>query len=381
MNVYRSLLIVLLLVLSGCDRSGDDTAESLSQSSILPSGGKVVFDVISKSNTLIDFTGNFNDRGHYSMVFQAKSEDGNFPISGLDNSDFYSMYENGIHINESKLAVSQESKTVSNQILLLLDFSGSIVDDCSEVNASTSTTNLCYQIVNSSKQFIDQIVSENQTMAIYYFNSKSQIQALWTSSISGTTDDKEGLKSSLDNLYSDSWREENLEGFNHTNLYGAVSDSTAVVCRWLDDCDRTGDINIETKENQNFATVVVFTDGRDTVGRVTESEMLAQLALYQENYYYYTIGLGDVDDDVLESIGTSGYLKATQTDKLDVEFNKLGEQLSAFGNSFYKIDYCPAQQAGIIDLNIKVNDQERKFFGEFEEKITLLNIDEYRCDL
>ncbi len=109
--------------------------------------------------------------------------------------------------------------------------------------------------------------------------------------------------------------------------------------------------------------------------------MLAQLALYQENYYYYTIGLGDVDDDVLESIGTGGYLKATQTDKLDVEFNKLGEQLSAFGNSFYKIDYCPAQQAGIIDLNIKVNDQERKFFGEFEEKITLLNIDEYRCDL
>lgn len=385
MNVTRFLLMVLLLVLSGCDRSGNDTGESLSPSSILPNGGKVVFDVISKSNTLIDFTGNFNDRGHYSIVFQAKTEKESLPLSGLVDESFYTMYENDLLINESKLKISQDSKTVSNKIMLLLDFSGSIVDDCSEANASTSPDNLCYQIVNSSKQFIDQIISENQTMAIYYFNSKNKIQPLWRSPNSiDTTDDVDSLKASLDNLYSATWRAEYLEGYDSTNLYGAVIDATSVVCRWFDDCvEGVSSDNIDgNQQNYDFATIVIFTDGRHTVGdaQAQENEMLKILPHYARNYYY-TIGLGDVDDDVLRAIGSDGYLKATQTDKLDVEFNTLGEQLSAFANSFYKFDYCPAQQGGLLDLRIKVDDKPRKFYGEIEEKVELLDGVDFRCDL
>lgn len=383
MNAYRSVLIVLLLVLSGCDRSGDGSIESLGTSNVVPNGGKVTFDVITKTNTLIDASGDYNERGHYSMVFQAKTEKEQFPLAGLLDENFYTMYENTLLVNESTLQVSQDSKTVSNKILLLLDFSGSIVDDCSEANASTSPDNLCYQIVNSSKQFIDQIVSENQTMAIYYFNNKNKIQPLWRSpDSSDTTDDVISLKTSLDNLYSDAWRAENLEGYNSTNLYGAVIDSTAVVCRWFDDCVQgvASDNSAGNQSSYEFATIVIFTDGRHNVNSDSTSEMLSTLSLYERNYYY-TIGLGDVDDDVLEAIGTNGYLKATQTDKLDVEFNTLGEQLSAFGNSFYKLDYCPAQQGGTLDLLIKVNDSARRFSGEIEERVNLLDDIDFRCDL
>lgn len=385
MNITRILLMGALFVLSGCDRSGDATGESVSTSSILPNGGKIVFDVISKSNTLVDFTGNFNDRGHYSMVFQAKTEQGFLPLSGLVDESFYTMYENDLLVNESKLRISQDSKTVSNKIMLLLDFSGSIVDDCSEVNASSSPTNLCYQIVNSSKQFIDKIITDNQTMAIYYFNSKNKIQPLWRSADStDTTGDAVSLKASLENLYSSTWRAENLEGYDSTNLYGAVIDSTSVVCRWFDDCvEGVSSENVEgSQQNYDFATIVIFTDGRHTVGDAVakKSDMLRILPLYARNYYY-TIGLGDVDDDVLSAIGTSGYLKATQTDKLDVEFNTLGEQLSAFSKSFYRFDYCPAQQRGVLDLRIDVNDKARRFRGEIEEKIELLDGVDFRCDL
>lgn len=378
MNVYRSLLIVGLLLLSGCDRSGEDTGERLSSSSY-PNGGKVAFDVISKSDTLRDLSGEgFLDRGHYSMIFQAKTQSGDFPVSGLIDNRFYTMYENGTHIDESKIAISQDTKNVSNQILLLLDFSGSIVEDCSEPNATTSSSNLCFQIVKSSEQFVDKIVAKNQTIAIWYFSSQQKIMPLY-----GTpTDDSSVLKTALNKLYSSEWRATNLAGFESTNLYGAVENATEVVCQWFQDCEVGKETVISSnKQNYDFATIVTFTDGQHNVNKDTASELLPKLSLYDRNYYY-TIGLGDkVDDSVLKLIGKDGYFKASQTDKLDEEFDKLGEQLSSFSNSFYRLDYCPAQQGGALDLRIDVDDKERKFYGEIKERVELINGIDFRCDL
>jgi hypothetical protein len=378
MNVYRSLWIVLLLALSGCNRSGGDTGERLGTSSY-PNGGKVTFDVISKSNTLRDISGEgFLDRGHYSMIFQAKTQHGDFPVSGLTDNRFYTMYENGIHIDESKVRVSQDTKNVTNQILLLLDFSGSIIKDCSEPNATTSSSNLCYQIVNSSEQFVDKIIAKNQTIAIWYFNSQQKIMPLY-----GTpTDDSSVLKTALNKLYSPTWRAENLEGFESTNLYGAVENATEVVCQWFQDCEvGKATVMSTNKQNYDFATIVTFTDGRHNVNNDTASALLPKLSLYDRNYYY-TIGLGDeVDDGVLRLIGKDGYFKASQTDKLDKEFDKLGEQLSSFSNSFYRLDYCPAQQGGALDLRINVDDPTRKFYGDIRERVQLINGIDFRCDL
>jgi len=382
MNIYRVCLMMGLLLLSGCNRSGNDTGKRLGTTGY-PNGGKVNFDVISKSNTLKDLSGNFRSRGHYSMIFQAKTQNGALPLSGLTDESFYTMYEKEIKMTESRLRITQDSKTVSNKILLLLDFSGSIVDDCSKAEASTDPQNLCYQTVNSSKQFIDKIISDNQTMAIYYFNNKNKIQPLWRSpDNSDTTSDSTSLKASLDKLYDDAWRMEKLEGYRSTNLYGAVTDATKVVCRWFDDCveGQSSDNMNANQQNYDFATIVVFTDGKDTAKKVTSSTMYSALSKYKRNYYY-TIGLGDVNDGVLSKIGKDGYLKAAQTDKLDVEFNKLGEQLSSFANSFYKLDYCPAQQSGVLDLRVNVNDSKRRFSGEIKERVELLNGIDFRCDL
>jgi len=383
MNIYRVLLVVGLLVLSGCNRSGEDTGNVIGTKSY-PNGGKTLFDVISKSNTLEDINGgNVRDRGHYSMVYQAKTSKNNLPLSGLNHDGFYTIFEDGVQINETKFHVSQDSKTVSNKILLLLDFSGSIVDDCNKAGAASDVNNLCFQIVDSSKNFIDQIISSNQTMSIYYFNSKNKIQALWRSpDASDTTNDKGSLKASLEKLYSADWRQQNLVGYNSTNLNGAVKDATSVVCRWFDDCtegvsSEAGSLN---QQNYDFATIVVFTDGRDTAAKVSSSRMLSALSLYKRNYYY-TIGLGDVDDDVLESIGTNGFLKATQTDKLGEKFGELGDQLNAFSKSFYKLDFCPAQQGGTLDLRVDVDDKERKFYGKIEESVRLIDGIDFRCDI
>jgi len=238
MKMYCVLWMVGVLMLSGCNRSGAEKGmfnqRGLESNAVAKSmGGEVLFKVITKSDTLHDLDGDFKERGHYSMIFQAKRKKGDLPLGGLNNSAFYTMFENDRQAVESKIRISQDSKTVSNKILLLLDFSGSIVNDCSKADATSSTSNLCFQIVNSSKQFIDKTVTASQSMAIYYFNSQRKILPL----LGDPTHETGLLKASLDKLYSSEWREENLAGYNSTNLYGAVEDATEVVCHWFQDCD------------------------------------------------------------------------------------------------------------------------------------------------
>ncbi|RUM66679.1 MAG: hypothetical protein DSZ06_02830 [Sulfurospirillum sp.] len=384
MNKFYFVIFTLVATLFyGCGRAATESdAQGLTTSSY-PSGGKVDFDIISKSNTLLDKEGNYKDAGHYSILFQAKVHKNGMPLSGLNHDEFYTMSENGIYTEESKLHVSQEGKIVTNKVLLLLDFSGSIVSDCNEVNASKDSSNLCYQIVNASKSFIDTIVLANQKMSIYYFNS--QRKPLPLSDNAFPTDNTQLLKDSLNKLYDASWRKKYLEGYNSTNLYGAIKVAAdEVVCDWFQDCIPKVKSQILTKDKKNydFATIVVFTDGKHTVGdNVSLNELLSDLSLYKRNYYY-TIGLGkDVEDDVLKQIGKDGYLKADQTEKLYQKFGELGEKLNHFANSFYRLDFCPAQQDGVLDLRVDVDDRGRKFYGTIEEKIHLINGIDFRCDI
>ena len=220
-------------------------------------------------------------------------------------------------------------------------------------------------------------------MSIYYFNSHRKPMPL--SNNADTTDDKVILKSSLDLLYDSKWREDNLQGYNSTNLYGAIKVAAdEVVCGWFQDCESgvSSDIKDNIKKHYDFATMVIFTDGQHTVGNdVSEADMLSSLATYKRNYYY-TIGLGDdIDDDVLKRIGKDGFLKATQTDKLDSEFDSLATRLNSFANSFYRLDYCPAQQGGVLDLRIDVNDKYREFYGTLKDKVDLIDGVDFRCDL
>ena len=383
MRRFALIKLLFVLFIFGCGRSADNTVSRELHSTGIPNGGKVSFNIILKSNTLIDAENKHLNKGHYSILYQAKSAKNGAPISGLNDDSFYTMYENGVHTDESKLRVVQDTKIVSNKILLLLDFSGSIIDDCDKTDTIDNPENLCYQLVNSSKKFIDKIVSNNQKMSIYYFNS--QRKPIPLSDNASPTDDRELLKSSLEKLYDPSWREKNLRGYNSTNLYGAIKVAVDdIVCDWFQDCIKgvSSNAKITDKKDYEFATVVTFTDGRHTVGNnISLEELLSDLALYKRNYYY-TIGLGKrVEDKVLEKIGRDGYLKATQTQKLDVEFESLGDKLNAFSNSFYRINYCPAQQGGALDLRIDMKDKKRKFYGTIEDRVHLLDDIVFRCDL
>jgi hypothetical protein len=382
MNIYRVCLMVGVLMLSGCNRSGNDTVGTLG----VRSGGEIVFDIKSPSR-LVDKNGNsYVDKGHFSMLVQTKDKHGN-PVGNIKRESIKSaLYENGSNVpsDESKVQFVPSQRETTNQIALLLDFSESLIADCGSVNAITDDAkkeeNLCYQLVESAKQFVDDTVNEQQTMAIYYFNSKTNITPLVTSNTAGATSDKTALKLGLEQLYNSSFRAENLEGYTSTNLYGAVIEVTKVACQWVGSCNYdiyTPQTNTNL-EHFEFASIVVFTDGKDLAHRVSESEMLSFINKH-DSLFYYTIGLGNVDKNVLKAIGKDKYIPVGKNSELDGAFDDLSLQLNSWGNSFYKVEYCPAAQEGNVDIKIEASDGN--YHGIIKDRIRMPENVDFRCDL
>ncbi len=381
MNLYRICIMIALLALSGCNRSGDGADVS---SLGVRGGGEMLFDVKSPSR-LVDRNGNsYVDQGHFSMLVQTKDKHGN-PVGQLGDISSV-LYENTSKTpsDESKVVFRKDQRNTTNQIALLLDFSESLIRDCDEVSGlmdeKQRQENLCYQLVESAKKFIDDTVSEQQTMAIYYFNSKTNITPLVTSNTAGSTDNKVALKAGLEKLYDKTFRETDLEGYTSTNLYGAVIEVTKVACQWVGSCNY--DIyKPQTKTNLEsfeFASIVVFTDGKDLAHRVQESEMLSFINKH-DSLFYYTIGLGKVDTKVLKAIGKEKYIPVGKNSDLNGAFDDLSRQLGSWGNSFYKVEYCPAAQEGSVDIKIEAGDGN--YHGIIKDHVTMPKNVDFRCDL
>lgn len=375
MKVVKIIPLVVMMLLSGC---GGGTSSS--------SSNKILFNNVSNYDTFTDENDVYQESGHYSLVFQANIS-GEEPLPGLEKAGF-TIYEEEYEVAESKIYNYKDPKTVTNSILLLLDFSGSVVDSCEGITDANHNPylldedNLCNKLVTSAKLFIDTVVDANQKLAVYYFNSRSQVFPLVTSTTASATDDKTALKSGVEQLFSQTFREEHLQGYESTNLYGAVVEATKITCQWVSNCNYdnyTPEIKTDA-DIYNFASVVIFTDGRELARRVTEKEMLSFIDKHKDNYYY-TIGLGDADHTILEKIGKDGYFKAAENATLDVHFSELGTRINNWANSFYKIDYCPVQQEGTTTIKLKVEDAERGYYGTIEQKITLPANSDWRCDL
>ncbi len=379
MKKYYIAFTILVLLL-GCGRVGNEDTILDSYGGVIDSGD-ILFELKSKSQ-LVDENGNsYIDKGHYTLLVQSKNRD-NTPIGDLKNIE-YKMYENNLKTpsSEARVNVDRDSRLTTNNILLLLDFSGSLIDDCDRVDSVLQKdSNLCYQLVESAKDFIDTTISTKQTIAIYYFDSKSTITPLVTSNTASTTDDILKLKNGLDQLYDPSFRRENLQGFSSTNLNGAVIEATKVACQWVGNCnyDNYKPQNSTNLEHFEFASIVVFTDGKDTANRVSKSSMINFIEMHKE-IYYYSIGLGNVDKQTLVSIGKDKYIPVSQNSELDNAFDDLSQELEAWGNSFYKVDYCPASQQGAVDIRIQVTSENRS--GVIHDSIRLPENVDFRCDL
>jgi hypothetical protein len=268
-----------------------------------------------------------------AIYFSMDDRDGE-PVSGVGAKEFQ-IYEDGklISIYESKQTILNPEVATVRYTLLLLDMSGSVVD-----------SGQIPLIQDAVGQFIAGL-GEDEHVAIYAFDGREEIIPI---AKFGTSDSAASRKA--DRL--GSWEAKDPS----TNLNGAIIKAVEV----LDAAKAASDVPLR------FGTLVIFTDGTDRAHRASSKEALR--AMNASDIDSYIIGLGgEVDQEEMHRLSTSGVLHFTEKEKVVDAFKEMGEKLKARGTRYYLLSYCSPSRAGRhrITIETKVGEDKGKLNFEF----------------
>lgn len=312
-----TLMVTLIGVLSACGGGSDE--------SNAPAESLVILKQAQTSKTPAVVT----------VSFKVEHQDGR-ALAGLSIDDIV-LEENGVAISasESSRQVIPDPGEFTYSTLLLLDFSGSVINSGLE------------ELILAANTFVEKVIppaAENdgvQELAIAIFDGSEEIKHITSDFLS----DQESLNAALALLNSSATTD------NSTNLYGAVTQ---------------GVDHLEAKLTSNSATdaellvagsIVLFTDGTDQANRVDRSTAQAAVDDVNPNISVFTIGLqGETDDTVLRDLGVDGFEEAGNLTTLVSSFEEVAQLISDEANSFYILDYCsPKRNGSDNELTIRVN--------------------------
>ena len=280
--------------------------------------------------------------GKVSIFFRVSDTNGN-PIPGL-TADQFTIYEQGrndacfstISKTESQARISPNTQIFSNNTLLVLDLSNSVLSSSME------------ELKTASVSFVDNVMPSTESpafkMAIYWFDGEDELHML-----NPLTSSKSELNAAIQGITQD------ISSDPSTDLYGAVIKATDVAEKLLK--ESTGDDTI------GAASVVIFTDGTDQASRYTQNAALSKVTNANRNISFFSIGLGaEIDAEVLADIGKTYSVFASNKEELETTFNDISFRVSQQANSFYLFEYCSPKRdgSGESNLAIQVNDGNRK---------------------
>jgi hypothetical protein len=268
------------------------------------------------------------------------------PLPGLLAGDF-TILENGVANSafESSKRISLDERDFTTYTLLLLDLSDSI-----------RRSGALPSLVEAAKTLVDIVFdssgSSAHRIAVYWFDGGAEIQNALGSTV--FTADKDLIKNAIDNLPASLDRS--------TNFFGAVIAGIKV----LDAALKEGATQIAR------GNLVVFTDGRDNANRARLID--AQRVVFgrvpvpgapdsqndSKPLRSFTIGLGgEIDVDVLKSIGRTGFRQAAQIGELQETFEGIASRIRDEANSFYLLEYCSPKRAGTHRLTVEALSETR----------------------
>lgn len=273
--------------------------------------------------------------GKVSVFFKVSNADGS-PVPGL-TADEFTIYEQGqndacfntISKSEANSRISPNSQIFSNNTLLVLDLSASVL-----------TTSLA-ELKMASASFIENVMpattQESFKMAIFWFDGEDVLHEL-----NPLTANKEELTAAVEGITAD------ISEDVSTDLYGAVIKSTDIASNLL----------AQSTEGEKIgaASVVIFTDGTDQASRFTKEAAQQKVDTANPNISFFTIGLGtEIDTQVLTDIGKTSSVVANNKEELETTFNNISELVSRRASSFYLFEYCSPKRSGDNNLAIQVN--------------------------
>lgn len=325
----------LLILLIACGNADDDVSFDINQGEL--GQGETPDDCLGfeENDLLLSIQEQFTTLpGKVSILFKVSDKLGN-PVSGLTANQF-TIYEQGrnddcfntISSSESLARISPNSQIFSNNTLLVLDLSNSVLESSLDELKSASTS------------FVNNVMptqeSDSFRMAIYWFDGEDVLHLLnpLTSSVSELTQAIDGITTDISNDPS-------------TDLYGAVIKSTEIAEELIQTSNQ--------EEVIGAASVVIFTDGTDQASRFTEESALREVNNANRNISFFTIGLGaEIDTEVLTEIGKTASVFASNKEELEATFNQISQRVSEQANSFYLFEYCTPKRDGSGDNNLVI---------------------------
>lgn len=264
-----------------------------------------------------------------SVLFKIETADGD-PVPNLAPSNF-TILENDQRIDplESQRTVRTDPESFSTFTLLLLDLSGSVIQDDAKLS----------ELKTSTEQFAEAVIPQSARrndngfrMGIWWFDGSEDVHSL----VDFTNDQRE-LIAEIQRITPE------LSEDPSTNLYGAVIQAVRILEDAMDDA-----------ENVASGSLVIFSDGEDQAGRAVRADALDAVLRTEATFSAYTIGLGtETDVATLESLGKDGYFPAENIEALQTQFDQVASRITADANSHYFLEYCSPKRQGSHDLTIQ----------------------------
>ncbi len=280
--------------------------------------------------------------GKVSIFFKVSDKDGT-PVPGL-TAEKFTIYEQGrndecfntISTSESQARISPNSQIFSNNTLLVLDLSNSVL--------SSSLAELKMAGISFVENVMPATAQESFKMAIYWFDGENVLHEL-----NPLTASKTELTAAIESITDD------ISNDPSTDLYGAVIRSTDIASQLLAASTQGDKIGA--------VSVVIFTDGTDQASRFTKAAAQKKVDEANPNISFFTIGLGaEIDTQVLTDIGKTFSVFAGNKEELETTFNDISFRVSQQANSFYLFEYCSPKRdgSGENNLTIQVKDGSRQ---------------------
>ncbi|MBC7000051.1 VWA domain-containing protein [Cytophaga sp. FL35] len=288
--------------------------------------------------------------GKVSIFFKVSDSNGN-PVSGL-SADQFTIYEQGrnddcfgtISTSESKARISPNSQIFTNNTILVLDLSASVLETSLE------------ELKTASISFVNTVMptpaQESYKMAIYWFNGENKLHVL-----NELTPSKEELTTSIEGITED------ISNDPSTDLYGAVIKSSEIANNLLNESTEGDKIGA--------ASLVIFTDGTDQASRYKKEDAQKRVDNANPNISFFTIGLGtEIDTQVLTDLGKTSSEFATNKEDLENTFKNISDKVSERANSFYLFEYCSPKRDGSGESNLAIQVKNGSLQGAVQTKFS-----------
>ncbi len=354
MKSYFKLLLLFfsIALFVSCGNADDDVNFGLNTGGDLGKG-KPVDDCLDlgENDLILSIQDQYTtEPGKVSVFFKVSDADGN-PVPGL-TADQFTIYEQGrndecfntISKSEANSRISPNSQIFSNNTLLVLDLSNSVL--------SSSLDELKMASLSFVNNVMPETTQESFKMAIYWFDGENELHEL-----NPLTASKEELTNAIDGITVD------ISNDPSTDLYGAVIKSTDIASNLLAESTKGDKIGA--------ASVVIFTDGTDQASRYTQEAAQKKVDTANPNISFFTIGLGaEIDSQVLTDLGKTSSVFAGNKDELETTFNDISNLVSQRASSFYLFEYCSPKRDGSGDNNLAIQVKKGSLSGAVQTRFS-----------